>query len=175
MPSIFVFSLTYISLCRIAFAILQKSCQENFGTFQRSGESRFGGSEKDHYFLKIYKWQHKLARYYNRGKLISYFLNNGAKRCLYGLKISENIEIGYFFPSRAFFHFSSNLHTICFSALKGNAKFKGKPKCGLKSDIRNLVSFPASWQKPENLHFDRILLPKAYKDLDEKTQKSYVS
>ena len=59
--------------------------------------------------------------------------------------------------------------------LKGNAKFKGKPTCGLKNDIRNLANFRASRQKSENLHFDWILLPKAYKDLDEKIQKSYVS
>ena len=55
--------------------------------------------------------------------------------------------------------------------LKGNAKFKGKPTCGLKNDIRNLVNFRASRQKSENLHFDWILLPKAYKDLDEKIQE----
>ena len=43
---------------------------------------------------------------------------------------------------------------------------------GLKEDIRNLVNFHASSQNSENLHFDRILLSKAYKDLDEKVQKS---
>ena len=59
--------------------------------------------------------------------------------------------------------------------LKGNAKFKGKPTCGLKNDIRNLVDFRASRQMSENLHFDWIFLSKAYKDLDEKIQKSYVS
>ena len=37
---------------------------------------------------KIPKWQHKLAWDYKRGKLVSYFLNNAAKTCLYGLKIS---------------------------------------------------------------------------------------
>ena len=52
---------------------------------------------------------------------------------------------------------------------------KGKLTCGLKNDIMNLVNFRASRQKSENLHFDWILLPKAYKDLDEKIQKSYVS
>ena len=56
--------------------------------------------------------------------------------------------------------------------LKGDAKFKGKLICGLKKDVRNLVNFYASSQKSENLHFDRILLSKAYKDLDEKVQKS---
>ena len=68
--------------------------------------------------MKIPKWQHKFARYYKRGKLVSYFLNNAAKTCLYGLKISKNIEIGHFFQSRAFFHLSSNLHTSCLSAFK---------------------------------------------------------
>ena len=38
---------TYTSLSRIACAVLQKPCQGNFGKFQRSGQSRFGGSEKD--------------------------------------------------------------------------------------------------------------------------------
>ena len=68
--------------------------------------------------MKIPKWQHELARYYKRGKLVSYFLNNAAKTCLYGLKISENIEIWHFFQSRTFFHLSSNLHTSFLSAFK---------------------------------------------------------
>ena len=59
--------------------------------------------------------------------------------------------------------------------LKGDAKFKGKLTRGLKNDIRNLVNFHASSRKSENLHFDGLLLSKAYKDLDEKVQKSYVS
>ena len=45
----------------------------------------------------------------------------------------------------------------------------------LKNDIRNLVNFHASSRKSENLHFDRLLLSKAYKDLFENVQKSYVS
>ena len=102
MPCIFVFACT--SLLRITSGVfLQKPCQGNFGKFQGSGESRFGGSEKDRYFLKIPKWQHKLVRDYKRGKLVSYFLNNAAKTCLYGLKISGNIEIEHFFQSKAFF------------------------------------------------------------------------
>ena len=52
---------------------------------------------------------------------------------------------------------------------------QGKLTCGLKNDITNLVNFHASSRKSENLHFDGILLSKAYKDLDEKMQKSYVS
>ena len=59
--------------------------------------------------------------------------------------------------------------------LKGNAKFKGKLTCGLKNNTRNLANFHASSRKPQNLYFDWILLSKAYKDLDEKIQKSYVS
>ena len=56
--------------------------------------------------------------------------------------------------------------------LKDNAKFKGELICGLKKDIRNLVNFYANSRKSENLHFDRILLSKAFEDLDEKVQKS---
>ena len=59
--------------------------------------------------------------------------------------------------------------------LKRDAKVNGKLTCGLKNNIRNLVSFHVSSQNSENLHFDQILLSKAYKDLDEKVQKSYVS
>ena len=59
--------------------------------------------------------------------------------------------------------------------LKGDAKFKGKLTCGLKNDIRNLVNVHASSRKSENMYFDRILLSNAYKGLDEKIQKSYVS
>ena len=36
----------------------------------------------------------------------------------------------------------------------------------------NLVNFHASSQKSKNLHFDRLLLSKAYKDFDEKVQNS---
>ena len=59
--------------------------------------------------------------------------------------------------------------------LKGDPKFKGKLTCGLKNDIRNFINFHASSRNSENLHFDRMLLSKAYKYLDEETQKSYVS
>ena len=56
--------------------------------------------------------------------------------------------------------------------LKGDVKFKGKLSSGLKNDIRNLA---VSSRKSENLHFDELVLCKAYKVLDEKVQKSYVS
>ena len=59
--------------------------------------------------------------------------------------------------------------------LQGDAKFNGKLTCGLKNDIKNWVNFHASSRKSENLHFDGIILPKAYKFLVEKVQKSYVS
>ena len=51
--------------------------------------------------------------------------------------------------------------------LKGDARFKEKLTCDLKNDIRNLLNFHASNRKFENLHFDGLLLPKAYKVLDE--------
>ena len=56
--------------------------------------------------------------------------------------------------------------------LKDDTKFKGKRTRGLKIDIRNLVNFHASSQKYGNLHFDELVLSKAYKDLNEKVQKS---
>ena len=59
--------------------------------------------------------------------------------------------------------------------LKCDAKFKGKLNCGLKNDLRNFFNFQASSGKSGNLHFDRLLLIKAYKDLNEKIQKNYVS
>ena len=60
--------------------------------------------------------------------------------------------------------------------LKGDATFKEKLTSGLKNDIRNLVNnFHASSRKSENLHFDGLVLFKAYIVLDEKVKKSYVS
>ena len=60
--------------------------------FKGSDKSRFGGSEKKNYFLNIPKWQHKLVWEYKAGKLVSYFLNNAGKKCLYGLKISNQFS-----------------------------------------------------------------------------------
>ena len=68
-----------------------------------------------------------------------------------------------------------NFHRNCVMTLKGDAKFKGKMTCGLKNDIGNLFNFDASSQKSENLHFDELLLSKAYKALDKKVQKSNIS
>ena len=68
--------------------------------------------------MKIPKWQHKLVRDYKRGKLVYYFLNSAGKTCLYGPKISENIEIEHVFQPKAFFYFSGNLLTSCLSAFK---------------------------------------------------------
>ena len=60
--------------------------------------------------------------------------------------------------------------------LKGDSKFREKLARGLKNDIRYLVNFDASSRKSENLHFDGLILSKAYKVLDKKkVQKSYVS
>ena len=50
-----------------------------------------------------------------------------------------------------------------------------KLTCELKNDIRNLVNFRANSRKSKKLHFAGFLLSKAYKDLHENIQKSYVS
>ena len=55
--------------------------------------------------------------------------------------------------------------------LKSDVKFKEKLTCDFKYDIRNLVNFYPTIQKSKNLHFDGLLLFKAYKDLDEKNTK----
>ena len=65
-----------------------------------------------------------------------------------------------------------NFGGLCVMKLKGDTRFKGKLTCGLKNDLRNLVSFHSSSRKPGNLHFDGLFLSKAYKDLDEKVKKS---
>ena len=64
---------------------------------------------------------------------------------------------------------------LCVMTLKGDAKFRRKLTNGLKNDLRNLVNFRASSRKSVNLNFDGLLLSKAFKDLDEKEKKSYVS
>ena len=52
--------------------------------------------------------------------------------------------------------------------LRGDAIFKEELTGGLKNYVGNLVNFHASRPKSENLHFDRLVLSKAYKVLDEK-------
>ena len=47
--------------------------------------------------------------------------------------------------------------------LKADARFKEKMTGNLKNDIRNLVNFHGNSQKSENLHFDGLLFPIAYK------------
>ena len=116
--------LAFATFLRIIFAVLQKRFHENYGKFREFNEGSFGGSEKDRYFLKILKWQHKLVRVYKRGKLVPCFLINVAKTYLYVLKISGDIEI---FQSKAFFHlsvFKDIFFTSCLSRFK---------------DIRNLL------------------------------------
>ena len=83
---------------------------------QGFGESKFDGCEKDRYYLKIPKWQHELIRKYKQGKLASYFLDNAAKTCSYGLKIAESIEVKHVFQSKLFFHHSNFLHASWLSA-----------------------------------------------------------
>ena len=62
----------------------------------------------------------------------------------------------------------------CVMTLKDDVKFKEKLTCGLKNDIKNLVNFHANSRKSVNLHFDGLLLSKAYKVLEEKVPKSYL-
>ena len=59
--------------------------------------------------------------------------------------------------------------------VKGDQIFKEKLTIGLKHEVKNLVTFQASSRESENLYFDGLVLSKAYKVLDEKVQKRYVS
>ena len=46
--------------------------------------------------------------------------------------------------------------------LTSDAKFEENMTLVSKNDMRNLVNFNASSGKPENLHFDMLLLSKVY-------------
>ena len=93
----------------------------------------------------------------------------------YSAQKSEKLYINGLFLSKGYMFQLESFRGITCHYTEGNATFKGKPTCGLGNDIRNLANFRASREKVENLHFARILLPKAYKDLDEKIRKIYVS
>ena len=57
--------------------------------------------------------------------------------------------------------------------LKRDTKFNGKADLWLEKRHKKFgYNFHASSRKSENLLFDEILLSKAYKDLDEKVQRS---
>ena len=58
---------------------------------------------------------------------------------------------------------------------KSDAKFNEKLTLNSKKDMRNLLNFNASSGKSENLHFDVLLLPIAYKDSAKKVEKNYLS
>ena len=51
--------------------------------------------------------------------------------------------------------------------LKVDAKFKRKLTCDLKINFSNLLNFHANSRIYGNLHFDGLLLSKAYGDLYE--------
>ena len=59
--------------------------------------------------------------------------------------------------------------------LKSDAKFEEKLTLGSKNDMRNLVNFNAYNGKPENMHFDVLLLPIAYKISAKKVHQSFLS
>ena len=91
--------------------------------FQGFRECRFRGPEKDYYYLKTPKWEHKIIRKYKPGKLASYFLDNAAKSRSYKLKISENFEIKHLFQSKSFIHHSNFLYTGCLSVFNVSKRF----------------------------------------------------
>ena len=60
-------------------------------------------------------------------------------------------------------------------ALKSNTEFEEKLTLGSKNDMKNLVNFNESSGKPEDLHFDVLLLSKVYAVWDKEVQRSDVS
>ena len=64
---------------------------------------------------------------------------------------------------------------VSLMTLESDAKFEEKLTLGSKNDMRNLVNFNASSGKPENLHFDVLLLLTVYYVSVKKVQRSYVS
>ena len=120
------------------------TCQGTFENCEESGKSRFGCFEKYCYFFKIPKWQHELVPDDVVGKLDFYFPNNAAKICLYGLKISGNIEMEHCFQFKAFFHLSSNLHTCCLIAFK-------EKKSDLVKNIYHVITRPTNIPIPGSL------------------------
>ena len=59
--------------------------------------------------------------------------------------------------------------------LMNDAKFEENLALGSKNDKTNLVNFNMSNGKPENLHFDMLLLLIGYKVSAKKVQKGYLS
>ena len=67
-----------------------------------------------------------------------------------------------FCPKHLKFELKNFRGVMCHNT-KGCAIFKEQLTGGLKNDIKNLVNFHASSHKSENLHFDELVLFKAYK------------
>ena len=139
----------FTSLLRITFAVLQKPCQGNFGKFQGSGW-RFW---KRSLFLKIPKCQHKFVRYYNQWKLDFYFLNNAAKTCLYGLKISGKIEIEHDLQSEAFFFTPEQIYmTSEVNSNRFEVSLRGKTSLRCKVTSLSAFTWPqAKWNSLQSI------------------------
>ena len=80
----------------------------------------------------------------------------------------QNLHFNGLLLSKVYNVWAKTLHRSYVMTMKGDAIFKEKLIGGLKNDIRNLVNFHASSHKSENLHFDGLVLSKAYKVLDKK-------
>ena len=59
--------------------------------------------------------------------------------------------------------------------LKSDTKFEEILTLGSKNDMKNLVNFHAGSDKSENLSFDVLLLPIAYKVSAKNVQNNYLS
>ena len=103
LPSLLVFTSLWSLHSYPACRSYRNHVKEISGNFKDLAKVGLAVLKKDRYFLAIPKWQYEHVQDYKWGKLVSYFLNNVPKTCLYGLKISENIDIEHVFQSKAFF------------------------------------------------------------------------
>ena len=79
MAGAFHFFLSSIHCYTLNMQLYRNHVIEILGNFKDPARVDLGDSEKEYYFVKIPKWQHKLVWNYKQGKLVSYLLNNAAK------------------------------------------------------------------------------------------------
>ena len=103
MPSIFVFVFTSNSLLGITFVALQKPRQRNFRKLQRSGGSRFGGSEK---IVNFWRFWNGSINWHGITSEESWFLISQImlpRHVYVGWKFQRTLKLGMSFSLEHFF------------------------------------------------------------------------
>ena len=81
---------------------------------------------------------------------------------------------GFFCPEHIKFYMKKYRGAMCHE-IEGWCSVCSKISWWFEKDIRNFIDFDASSRKSKNVLFDRLLLSRGYKFLDEIVQKSHVS